>query len=567
MTNATRYLSAAAYLSPSFATTVIRELVSSHRAVAPSVGIDLGPIIRHSLRARKAQLIRDILLGVLLLAFLILVPSEAIFVLLLAFLLGFLPSVNWGRKSLTAKIFAVIGSAILVGSFVITAIVLGLLAAFRYVEQGLGSTGQGFAGTGSTAAAASTVSGLTKLLSVAFPVAIVVTQVVYTYVRSRTLCDQLGPEATKRGPRPRGSRVESRIRRVEGAQYGNLVLYSGENPFIGTGVRSRAWSIAVELQGAADSEQQLRGRTRPQGYVNIDPVELHQAIRERLLKLNDGNLPRRERLSALTVEDHIVGLGQHRWDSPLIDPKLLAPYSKATPAAVAALIRHPQAGLRYYQRVSVCDEGQDVWTDHEKVINGSDQDIAASALVHVAVEGHMLYLEFVSTIMPPVNPRWHIVDLLPKVSPGRFFIAVVRDAFSALFSALIRAPFRALRTLTMIMHEGRSYQEETVAAQEFLYGDIGARVSVREMGAAKNFGTYIQKLDAEKYTKLTERLVTDTVMDFLNAKGVDTSAYARSANVVNSWNVNIGGGEFHGPLAFGAGATAEQHNQAQQARG
>jgi hypothetical protein len=169
--------------------------------------------------------------------------------------------------------------------------------------------------------------------------------------------------------------------------------------------------------------------------------------------------------------------------------------------------------------------------------------------------------------MPPVNPRWHIVDLLPKISAGKFWIAVIRDAFSSIFRDLIYAPFRAPRTLAMIAREGRSYQEETAAAQEYLYGDIGARISAREIGAARNFGTYIQKLDAEKYTKLTERLVTDTVLDFLAAKGVDTSAYANSANAVNSWNVNIEGGVFHGPLAFGAGARAQQHNQAQQARG
>ncbi len=40
-TNSTRYLCAAAYLAPWFANTVIGELIASHRAVAPSRGIDL----------------------------------------------------------------------------------------------------------------------------------------------------------------------------------------------------------------------------------------------------------------------------------------------------------------------------------------------------------------------------------------------------------------------------------------------------------------------------------------------------------------------------------------------
>ena len=84
-----------------------------------------------------------------------------------------------------------------------------------------------------------------------------------------------------------------------------------------------------------------------------DPVELHDEIRKRLLKLKDPELPPNERISALVVEDHIVGEGQRRWDGPLVDPARNVPHSEATEKAVKALICHPQAGLRYYQRVSV----------------------------------------------------------------------------------------------------------------------------------------------------------------------------------------------------------------------
>src|SRR5262249_10278238 len=151
--------------------------------------------------------------------------------------------------------------------------------------------------------------------------------------------------------------------------------YSGENPFIGTGIRTRAWSIAIELL-RDNGGRQVLGPSRAQGYVPIDPVELHRVIRDRLIKLDDEGLPPNERLSAMTVHDHIVGLGLHRWDSPVMDQALSVPFSQASPESVAALIRHPQAGLRYYQRVSICDEGQPVWAGQEKVIDGFDQDIS-----------------------------------------------------------------------------------------------------------------------------------------------------------------------------------------------
>jgi hypothetical protein len=557
MTNATRYLCAAAYLSPRYAGTVIRELVASHRAVAPSVGIDVGPVIRHCLRARNMQLTRDLLVAALLIINLLVDPGTAVAVLFIAFLLGFLPSVDWSRKSLKVKIFAVAGSLFLIGNFILVLFVLGLLTAIRGISAGIGSPDQGFAETGQT-----TSSSPKGLISAILLIMIVLVQVFYTYLRSRMLCDKLSPDAVHR-PARRGTATDARLARVEAAQYGNLVLYSGENPFIGAGIRTRAWSIAIELQ-RDNGGRRVPGLSRAQGYVPIDPVELHQVIRERLIKLDDEGLPPNERLNAMTVHDHIVGLGLHRWDSPVMDQALSVPFSQASPESVVALIRHPQAGLRYYQRVSICDEGQPVWVGQEKVIDGFDQDIAASAFVYIAVEGRMLYLEFVATVMPPVNPRWYVVDLLPKISAARFWVKVILDAFATIFQDLIYSPFRGIRSLIYMNREKRSYQQEEAAAADSLYGDIGARVSVRELGAATKFGTYIQELDAVKYTKLAERLINDTVLDFLAAKGVDTSAYANSAMTIMNNGVIIGSGTFNGPTAFGSGATAQQFGPVQQ---
>jgi hypothetical protein len=324
----------------------------------------------------------------------------------------------------------------------------------------------------------------------------------------------------------------------------------------------RAWSIAVELRGSNGRRPDSRQR-RSHDDVAIDPVELHQTIRDHLLRLKDAQLPPNEQLQALTVHDHVVGVGEHRWDSPLIDRASSVPYSDVSPEAVRALIRHPQAGVRYYQRVSVCDEGQPVFTGGQKVLDGSDQDISASAFVYAAVEGHMLYLEFVSTVMPPVNPRWHLVDQLPKFTPGKFMARVVVDALVSMFQALIHAPIRAVGAVVGLAHEGRSQQQQAAAAEEYLYSDIGARISVRELGATRNFRTYIQRLDAEKYTKLIERLVTDTVLDFLADRGVDTSAYVNSVLATINQSTTIQGGTFNSAVAFGAGGSAHQSQQTQ----
>jgi hypothetical protein len=543
MSNVTRYLCAAAYLDPRYANAVIGEFVATHRAVVPSVGFDLGLIIRHCLNARKIQLTRDVLLTVILVAGLFLATVPTIIIMVLAFCLGFLPGVTWERKSIGVRLLAVAGVIVALISIVVLWFTINVIS---QAEQG-GGTHLGL--LASKGAIVVTIVALLALTAT--------TEMIYTYTKYRTLGDQLGPEATAAPFHRPHDRIDSRIAEVEAGQWGNLTLYSGENPFIGTGKRYRAWSIAIELDRAPDAGPGFPGRPGSRGYVPIDPVELHRVIRERLLRLRDPGLPENERLNSLAVEDHIVGEGERRWDGPLLDPARNMPYSYASGEAIEALIRHPQAGLRYYQRASVSDEGQAVRSGGAEVIGGADHEIAASAFVYVAVEGRMFYLEFVATVLPPILRRYHMVDRLPRISTGKFLAKVTLDAASMAFRDMISAPGRACGTLLLMLHEQRSFEQEAASADDDLFGDVGARISVRELGAAREPHTYIQRLDAEKYTKLAERLITDTVLDFLEAKGVNTAAYRASASSVINNGLMISGGSFAGPVAGGAGARAE----------
>lgn len=546
LSNATRYLCAAAYLNPSFANTVIGELLASHRAVVPSLGIDLVPIIRHCLNARRAQILRDLLLTVFLVAGLLFATTSIIGILIIAFVFGLvLPGVDWERHSIGLKVLTGVATAIVLALFIIFVLLQPILnlASRSPSEFGL----------------AAGLGGKTGIALLIFLGLVGTTLFGYSYSMFRTFSEQLRPGTRAGEFHPADPQAEARIDQVAAAQYGNMAIYAGENPFIGTGVRGKSWSIAIELDHAPASGQGTQRRTpKSRGYVPIDPVELHHAIRGRLLKLRDTELPGNERISSLTVQDHVVGDGHCRWDSPIIDPVGTMPYSEATPEAIDALIRHPAAGLRYYQRVSVSAEGQAVWARQREVIGSTDQEIAASAFIYIAVEGRMFYLEFVPATMPPILSRYHLIDRLPKVTSGRFMTKVGVHAASTAFHDMIRAPFGLVGTIWRMMSERRSFQEEAIAAKDYIFADVGARISVREIGSASSPRTFLQRLDATKYTKIIERLVTDTVFDFLVDKGVDTSAYQESASAVINNNYNIAGNV--GAMATGLYGLAEAHH-------
>jgi hypothetical protein len=53
--------------------------------------------------------------------------------------------------------------------------------------------------------------------------------------------------------RPASREVEQRLRVIDTAQHGNVVLHSGYEPFVGAGQQLNAWSIATELRPDEDS--------------------------------------------------------------------------------------------------------------------------------------------------------------------------------------------------------------------------------------------------------------------------------------------------------------------------
>jgi hypothetical protein len=118
---------------------------------------------------------------------------------------------------------------------------------------------------------------------------------------------------------------------------------------------------------------------------------------------------------------------------------------------------------------------------------------------------------------------------------------VVLHAMRTSFRDIVRAPFGIFGTVGRMISDWWSYRSEIKSASDYVFADIGARISVREIGAAAVPRTYIQILDIFKYTKIIQRLVLDTVLDFLREKGVDTSVYQRAANaIVNNSYTNLG---------------------------
>ncbi|GAA3533176.1 hypothetical protein GCM10022419_010420 [Nonomuraea rosea] len=566
MSNVTRYLCAAAYLDSGFRDRVLGELLSDpYRAVPPSYGgFDLMPVLHHCRRSRTMLVVRDgLIAGFWIIGFLM-APLSAItwafalipFVLLTADRVRRGPLFLrlliwlWAGYSVVSLLFLVfLSEAVgLVGG-----LVSGLLAGPSSYDDLYGAG----------AASSSLASGLVQSLLI--PAGTLGIAVVYRIAIYMTLAGTLRPgtpEPITRVTHPKTGRRLDYIRR---AQWGNVTMYANEDAFMGAGTIERSWSIAVELDRVRDG---LGGR-RQDDPVDIDPVELHAFVRGRLVDMRDRVLRPNEGIQRLDLGDHVVTRGiftvndWHRDRASVAHPfigKDGLPRSLATPEEIAAIARHPQGGVRYYQRVTINNAGQEIRDLRGNLVApAEDQEALTSAFIYLAVEGRMLYTQFVVTVLPPAFGPYHVVDRLPTMTGGRIAWEAVRVLRLRLLRDVLAAPVRVVRTGVQAVRQNMMAPDP---GKHIVY-PYGSRFSVRELGASEDLQTHIQVLDMAKYIRMIEQRLTKAVLDFLEERQVETGAYRLQAAGVTMNTVSVGaGGSVSGPIAFGQHASATVHNNA-----
>ncbi|WP_432837304.1 hypothetical protein [Dactylosporangium sp. CA-092794] len=575
----TRRLCAAAYLDDDYAYRVIEETTGDdQRAVPPSLGFDVEPVVRHSFRARGMLLLRDGLLTLVLVAAFVLLPFATIGWLSFAFGLRQLRRARRLRRAglradpQRAAWGAIAGSVVLYCCGAQFSPLLLLLqvgsdattqAGSSYDQQTTGGNPIDDLAARVTSAYNTSLVLLVAGLPILFALATLGVALGARIRTFRSLTRTLGPAAPGTLPPLPGGRIERRVAWLAAAQRGNVSLHS-KNPLMGAGDTVMFWSMAVLLQGLA-----VRGAARPgetgerfSRDTTFDPrsvsaLALQRSISAAILRLQEAGLPPHQRVPGVYVMDRIIADGERYQGDPLIDQATRTPLQMASPDAVAAIVEQPQGGVRHYLHVIVGVDGREVrLSDGRVALPAQSQDIVISAFVHVAIEGGKLYLEFLGAVLPPLRDDLRVVDRL-RPELGRLLQRAVPGLMSDWLHS-VAAPGRMLRTLRQMVSTKRRARRAREDATEFKSYEHGARLCVRELAAESEVRTFMQDLDAKKYLKLVERTVLDTVLDYLERAGVDTSEYRMQMNIVQNTQNTFNSPTFNGPAAIGAGAFAQQ---------
>jgi hypothetical protein len=174
-----------------------------------------------------------------------------------------------------------------------------------------------------------------------------------------------------------------------------------------------------------------------------------------------------------------------------------------------------------------------------------------------------LFTEVNYLLLPPLHRGYRRADQIARSLTWRRRAQLAGHALVATPLLWLLAPFALIDAAAAPYRhwrERRRWRREVLENPAF---DYGAGPTLRERTSSPNFDNYFQKLDSEMYQKVIERQLLDGLVEFLDARGIDTSDLKeRETAILNNGVIVTGGSVRAESLAVGRRALATTRRKA-----
>jgi hypothetical protein len=526
-TAATRYLSAGAYLDERFRNSVLREVLGQkHRAVAPSYGIDVVPVIRHALVARRRDLIRNLVLGGTLVGMLVVEPPVVVGVIFLVVDVRMLSqAVRAYRQGRLGYFFA---RLLLFGFLVsvplaVLGTVLGLATGSLFGSDGSGDGFGGFDDSGSLGDSGEVTSsgghgGAVRLVLFLILIGVALWALVQERLANQnSLVNELAPGRFDPARAPaEPPQLRDRLAFLAEAQRGNVTYYArgaGDHPFVGSGLLDEPWHLAIPLSRPREKQY---GEPEPAVPRQLKVEDLYEAMRSALVRLADPKIEEDRRILGLSLQDRLFVPGLLPAGSPLLEPRSQLPVHRVRKADMRAMERSERNRATHYLTAR---------------INAWEGELEVTVFLYFNVRGDTMYVEFVGALLPSINDRFHDVDTQRRVDGGVVGRTIARAVLDLPMS-LLRCPARIWRLTRDTVRSRADLYAQASDINTRLAFDYGASTSVRELGADWDTEQFFQRLDGQRYVRTVERRVVGAISEVLRDFGYDTGEFVRRTQTI-----------------------------------
>ncbi len=345
----------------------------------------------------------------------------------------------------------------------------------------------------------------------------------------------LGTYFTKKNfdPNYAGSRLgaeqQSRVKEIAAAQRGNVVVYGGFSPFVGSGLDIGGWSFTAKVN---KGKEEHGHRLTP---LPVQLEELHAALTKSILDLG---------LDGVSIEDKLYVDGQEiRDDTTFLHHPLGRPVATVDPVMVKRFMEQPTSAVRHYKCIQAIS-----WK----------AELVLSIFIRFAKIKNSLFAETSYFLLPPLQESYHEVDSLhPDPTLREVLELLVVSAFKTPLMFLY-STYVTFNNIFRPFSKWRAEAQVKKAIRKNPSFNYGAMTSIRESATSDKFRRYFQKLDKEMNVKILERQILDCIVDFLESKNIDTSDLKERQETILNYGVIVSGGSIQAQsFAVGQQARAQ----------
>lgn len=306
----------------------------------------------------------------------------------------------------------------------------------------------------------------------------------------------------------------------------NVTIYHDYMPFVGYGQMAQSWSFVLDC----DKPSEPGGTTTP-----FTVAELHSAVVDGINALGWGDIQ---------LEDRLFVRGTDIRDNTALLPNPESrPLSRIDHDVITGIMADPHAVARQYLRISY---------------HGWNDELVVSAFLRLVLHERSLFVEYSLCLLTPIKSAYHEIDDLMS-----------RPTFKQLRELAARSlretPGLALRSIPAVadlllepIQRSRLERLQLREIREHRAFNYGARSSLRERASDNGYNRYFQRIDKDRYAKVIENRVLESIIGFLDEHGIETfDANQRRTTILNSGVLVTDGGTLTaGSVATGPGSRA-----------
>ncbi|ESA32022.1 membrane protein [Leptolyngbya sp. Heron Island J] len=325
------------------------------------------------------------------------------------------------------------------------------------------------------------------------------------------------------------SNAQKRLGAIQYRNSSNVIVYSGYSPFVGAGFEIGGWSFALNI---GKGKNDLAGVTENPQDFNIK--EIHEHIGKNIKDL---------RVKNLTIKDELYINGQEiRDDKRFLPDHLSSPISQVDQKTLDKFIERPTEEIRHYQVFRIFS-----WKG----------DIVLSIFLRFIKVGNNLFSEASYAVLPPLKKKYRAIDEIQQNPTLRKISELGGELCITSLYLCFKAPISSIGRLINLYTKNRDRRRLKTFVKNTPTFDYGATTNIREIASSDKYRQYFQQLDKDMYIKLVERNILDSIISFLDSKGIDTSDLKDRQTTILNNGVMISGGALNAKnVAVGTEAKA-----------